>query len=62
MTGNQNKRHGLNAQIVLRVRSELKAKLVAVAQASSKPNNPLTPSDVARAVLEAHFNETKPTE
>jgi hypothetical protein len=58
--GNQHKRHGLDAQIVLRVSPALKAKLAEAAQTATQPGHPITPSDVARAILEAHFIEPEP--
>lgn len=59
--GNQNKRHGLDAQIVLRVTPQLKQQLAATAaaaqRATEKRGRPtvITPSDIARSILTAHF-------
>lgn len=55
--GNQNKKHGLDAQLTMRVSPALKAKLIEAAQAAARPGHPVTPSDVARAILDAHFQE-----
>lgn len=53
--GNQNKSHGLDASLHLRVSPELKARLTKLAAELSKPGQPITPSDAARTILEAHF-------
>jgi hypothetical protein len=59
--GNQNKKHGLTEQIVLRVTPELKAQLSATAEAAQRDaeqrglHMPVTPSDIARFILTAHF-------
>jgi hypothetical protein len=59
--GNQNKRHGLDAQIVLRVTPLLKRQLAATAEATQRDarqrgsNLVVTPSDIARFILTAHF-------
>jgi len=59
--GNQNKRHGLDAQIVLRVTPQLKRQLAATAEATQRDAKQrgsdlvVTPSDIARFILTSHF-------
>ena len=53
-TGNQNKKHGLDAHLNMRIPHELREHLERVATASSVPGHPVTPSDVARLILTTH--------
>ena len=60
--GNQHKAHGLTAQLVLRVSPVLKAKLITAAREGSAPGSPITPSDIARSILELYFAEAQSRE
>lgn len=46
----------MDAKLHLRVSSELKARLTKLAAELTRPGQPITASDAARTILEAHFH------